>query len=209
MCNASRAICYDRFGPSIGLTKAFLGKEAAERLTTILRESLAQGRGRSFSLADGVECLRETGPCTADGEMHESLSAILYEPAQKPSNRTPDQADILGIDWQWQATRYSNDTTAEPKDPARYRLRLEADGTVRITADCNQAGGRYRIEGHRIVIEIMHSTMAAFEPGSLEAIFLRDLAAAAIYFMRQGDLYLDLKFDSGTMVFRRGNGTER
>src|ERR1700704_4988467 len=39
VCNHERAICYDRYGASIGLTEAFLGHVAAERLTTNLRNS--------------------------------------------------------------------------------------------------------------------------------------------------------------------------
>jgi heat shock protein HslJ len=92
---------------------------------------------------------------------------------------------------------------ARPADPAQYRLRLQPDGTLRARVDCNQAGGVYRISGSSIVIEVTHSTMAACEPGSLDRTFLRDLGAAAIYFMRQGKLYLDLKYDSGTMEFGR------
>ena len=45
--------------------------------------------------------------------------------------------------------------------------------------------------------------MAACEPGSLDRIFLRDLNAVAIYFIRQGKFYLDLKYDTGTMEFGR------
>jgi len=33
--------------------------------------------------------------------------------------------------------------------------------------------------------------------------FRRDLGAAAIFFMRQGRLFLDLKYDTGTMEFGR------
>ena len=43
--------------------------------------------------------------------------------------------------------------------------------------------------------------MAACPPGSLETNFLKDLGAAAIYFIREEILYIDLKYDSGTMAF--------
>jgi len=32
---------------------------------------------------------------------------------------------------------------------------------------------------------------------------LRDLNAAAIYFMREGHLHIDLKYDTGTMKFSK------
>jgi hypothetical protein len=45
------------------------------------------------------------------------------------------------------------------------------------------------------------STMAACEPGSLEDEFVRNLTAATISFFKDGDLYLDLTADTGTMQF--------
>jgi len=45
--------------------------------------------------------------------------------------------------------------------------------------------------------------MAACEEGSLEDQFTRDLTAGAIWFLKDGDLYIDLKYDSGTMKLSR------
>ena len=110
-------------------------------------------------------------------------------------------ADIVGVVWKWQRSRYGNDTQSAPPDPARYTLQLLPDGTISLQADCNRVGGVYRLEDRQITIEITHSTMAACPPGSLEQDYLRDLSAAAIYFIKDGVLYLDLKYDSGTMEF--------
>ena len=35
--------------------------------------------------------------------------------------------------------------------------------------------------------------------GSLEEQFVRDLTAGALFFLKEGDLYIDLKYDTGTM----------
>ncbi len=136
------------------------------------------------------------------GVVDETLTAVLYGPRPAGSRRAEASA-VIGVDWQWLASRYNNDTEARPADPGRYRLRLEPDGSVRVRVDCNQAGGRYRIEGSVIAIEVTHATLAACEPGSLDQTFRRDLGAAVIYFMRQGRLFLDLKHDTGTMEFGR------
>lgn len=203
VCNAARGICYDRFGPSIGLTEAFLGKAAAERLTAVLRQApRSSGPGVLFSPADGVECLGEAGPCRVGGAVHEGLTAVLYGP-WPPRVRSAEAAAAVGVDWQWRGTRYNNDTAARPADPMRYRLRLEPDGSLRVQADCNGAGGTYRLAQSQIALVISHSTMAACPPGSLERVFLRDLAAAGVYFVREGRLFLDLKYDTGTMEFGR------
>jgi heat shock protein HslJ len=204
VCNPERAICYDWYGPSIGLTEAFLGKAAADRLTATLREYPADHRpGAVFFPAEGVECVRETGPCRVGGDPHTALTAVLYGPWPERAARGAEVRAILAIDWQWLGTRYNNHTEVRPAEPARYTLRLEPDGSVRVQADCNGAGGQYRLEESRIRIEITHSTMAACEPGSLDGVFLRDLPAAGVYFMKNGRLFIDLKYDTGTMEFTR------
>jgi heat shock protein HslJ len=203
VCNSQRGACFDRFGPSIGLTEAFLGADAARGLTTVLRGSPPDRSPEAeFSPVDNVTCRRETGPCRVGDAVHEALTAVLYG-AHPARTRSAETAAVVGVEWKWVASRYNNDTEARPADPAQYRLRLQPDGTLRARVDCNQAGGVYRISGRSIVIEVTHSTMAACEPGSLDRTFLRDLGAAAIYFMRQGKLFLDLKYDTGTMEFGR------
>jgi hypothetical protein len=50
-------------------------------------------------------------------------------------------AGITGVVWQWQQTRYNNDQNAEPDNPSRYTIAFQPDGSLRIRADCNRAGG--------------------------------------------------------------------
>lgn len=203
VCHREHGVCFDRDGPSIGLTEAFLGARLVERLTAALREApWSAGPGIPFSPVEGVECFGETGPCGVGGGVHEGLTAVLYGP-RPARDRSAEAAVVVGLDWQWLGTRYNNDTEARSADPARYLLRLEPDGSLAIQADCNRAGGQYRIEESRITIEVTHSTMAACEPGSLERVFLRDLSAASVYFLRRGRLFLDLRYDTGTMEFGR------
>jgi len=111
--------------------------------------------------------------------------------------------DIIGVTWKWQQSRYNNDTEAKPQDPSRYTIAFRPNGALNIRADCNRAGGKYTIQKSRLAVEVTHSTRAACPTDSLEQTFLRDLNSAAIYFIREGDLYIDLKYDSGTMKFSR------
>ncbi len=203
VCHSQRGVCFDRFGPSIGLTEAFLGPAAAHALTTALRDTRPDhGPDAQFSPGDNIACRRETGPCRIGGVVHEALTAVLYGP-RPVGSRSAEASAVIGVEWKWLASRYNNDTEARPADPTRYRLRLEPDGTVRARVDCNQAGGRYRIDGSVMTIELTHATLAACEPDSLDQAFRRDLGAAAIYFVREGKLYIDLKYDTGTMEFGR------
>lgn len=114
-----------------------------------------------------------------------------------------ERSEITGIVWKWQQTQYNNDTKAVPSDPGRYTLRLLPDDQTHIQADCNSGGGVYTLKDSQIRIEITHTTMAACPPGSLDRAYIRDLNAAVIYFFEGYDLYLDLKYDTGTMKFSR------
>ena len=110
---------------------------------------------------------------------------------------------ITGSVWQWAQTLYNNDREVLPKGPKNYTVEFLDNGVLTVKADCNQKGGIYSIRDKRLSIEITHSTMAACPEGSLEDEFVRGLSGAAIYFIRDGDLYIDLKYDTGTMRFSR------
>jgi len=118
------------------------------------------------------------------------------------ARRAADQT-LIGTTWKWQQTLYNNDTKSIPPNPDHYTLKLLLDGQVNIRADCNCGGGVYKLDGSRISIEITHTTRAACPPGSLEQRYIRDLNAAAVYFMEGDFLYIDLKYDTGTMKFTR------
>ena len=115
----------------------------------------------------------------------------------------PDTEDISGTVWKWQQTRYNNDQQSVPDDPSSYTVTFNTDGTLNIRADCNRGGGSYSIEAKRISIEVTHTTRAMCPPESLDQTFIKDLNASKIYFFSDGNLYVDLKYDTGTMKFAR------
>ena len=133
------------------------------------------------------------------------ILASLLLPLQAVTSAASDDntTTIVGILWKWQRTAYNNDTRAEPPDPSRYTILLVPDGRLSVHLDCNAGGGRYTLDGSSLTLEVTHTTMAACPPGSLDQQFMKDLAAARIAFMRDGNLYLDLMYDSGTMKFAR------
>lgn len=110
---------------------------------------------------------------------------------------------ITGEAWQWVQTLYNNDTRTVPAKQDNYTVRFLENGNISVKADCNQKGGTYSLEGKKLSVKITHSTMAACETGSLEDQFVRDLMGAAVFFLKDGELYIDLKYDSGTMKFSR------
>lgn len=110
---------------------------------------------------------------------------------------------LSGPVWQWMQTLYSDDRKVVPENPVNYTVQFEEDGTLNVKSDCNQKGGTYSVSPGKktLSIEISHSTMAFCPEGSLEDEFVKGLSAAVIYFFKDRDLYIDLKYDSGTMRF--------
>lgn len=121
-----------------------------------------------------------------------------------PVNDQGTPADPLsGAQWQWVHTLYNNDKKLVPSKPENYTIQFQEGGLVAVKADCNVKGGQFTADGSQLSITITHSTMAACEPGSLENEFVRNLEASAIFFFREGELYIDLMYDTGTMRFSR------
>lgn len=112
-------------------------------------------------------------------------------------------AALVGPVWQWVETLYNNDTMARPPRPENYTVQFGADGTVNVRADCNRKGGRFSGSEQQIAIEVTHSTRAACPADSLEGQFVRDLTGSAIWFLKDGDLYIDIKYDTGTMRLKQ------
>ena len=132
----------------------------------------------------------------------------LVETSSEVVGRVEASEDTLaGPVWQWQGSQYNNDTEAVPPDPSQYTIQFNDDGTVAVQADCNRGTGTFTADDSSISIEMMTTTLAACPEGSLEQEYLRDLGGAAIYFFQDGDLFLDIQMDSGTMRFSASDST--
>ena len=109
---------------------------------------------------------------------------------------------VVGKSWAWQGTLYNNDTELKPDDPSVYTLELTEDGQVLVRADCNSLAGEYTLsEDGTIAIELPTDALSDCGEASPADEFVNDLNNAAIYFLSDGALYIDLKFDTGTMQF--------
>lgn len=130
---------------------------------------------------------------------------LLLAPTHAATLKSGDgkTTTIGGIVWKWQRTVFNNDTEAVPPDPSRYTILVMPEGHLSVKIDCNAGGGRYTLDDSSLTLKLTHATTAACAPGSLADRFMKDLAGARIAFMRDGNLYLDLMYDTGTMKFAR------
>lgn len=103
--------------------------------------------------------------------------------------------------WSWQQTQMNDGALFRPAKPEQYQLRFLPDGTLAIQADCNRAHAQYRLEESRLHLELGPTTLMACGDDSLGDRFLTQLGGASLVFVQDGQLFIDLKFDSGTMKF--------
>jgi heat shock protein HslJ len=112
-----------------------------------------------------------------------------------------DPGAITGITWEWVSTTTPVEQTVVP-EPGRYAILLQTDGQLQARFDCNRGGGKYEIGEGRLSFGPLTSTRMACPEDSLDAPFMRDLERVTSFFVRDGELYLEMPMDSGTLRFR-------
>jgi heat shock protein HslJ len=105
--------------------------------------------------------------------------------------------------WTWIEARYNDGRTITPAQRDKFTLAFSTDTTFSATTDCNNVRGGYSVSEGKIAFgENMVSTRK-YCAGSQEQAFTTLLRQAQRYhFTSKGELVLDLKFDSGSVVFR-------
>lgn len=114
----------------------------------------------------------------------------------------PARMTLSMATWNWISTIYSNDKVVTPKKEKVFTLTFKNDGTFSATTDCNRMSGSYTTKGKEISFSKIATTLMYCE-GSQEAEFGKMLGEVQSYhFTSKGELIFDLKFDSGTFIFR-------
>ena len=121
----------------------------------------------------------------------------LYPVAQ----RSTDPQLVLNRVWQWEATTTPVEKIHVP-NPEHYTIRLQDEGRVQALFHCNRGGGSYKISAGMLSFGPLMSTRMACPEGSLDGPFMRDLQRVTSFFIDNDHLYLELPYDSGTMIFR-------
>ena len=134
-------------------------------------------------------------PCASADHYLRVVSDVATVPTGTPS--------LTSKPWKWVSALYNDGTEIKPKKPDAFVLTFKSDGTFGASTDCNGVGGKYSIGANStITFSDMISTLMYCE-GSNEQDFTKILSTTSGYhFGPAGELVLDLKFDSGTAVFK-------
>ena len=119
-----------------------------------------------------------------------------------PPSEEPEAAadSLLSHSWQW--VSFTNPAEQYDIDmPENYVLTFYEDNTLTIVADCNTVLGEFTDDAGALTITPGPSTLAACPPESRSDRFVQLLEGAARYFFEDGNLYIDLMVDGGTLTF--------
>lgn len=104
--------------------------------------------------------------------------------------------------WIWVKTQMNDGKITTPKKADAFTLTFNKNGGLNVTTDCNSIGGKYTVKGNTLTFSQMMSTMMYCD-GSQEQEFGGMLNEVGSYlFTNKGELILEIKMDSGTMIFR-------
>jgi heat shock protein HslJ len=132
-----------------------------------------------------------------------SLLLILVFVLAACGGQSEGSESIVGTTWHWQAfLDMADENNITVSNPENYTLTLMDDGTANIQADCNQVTWMYELDGSSLTFNTLGpSTLAMCPEGSLDTQYLERLGNTATFVLSEGQLFLNLKFDSGNMVF--------
>ncbi|MHB1330357.1 MAG: META domain-containing protein [Minisyncoccota bacterium] len=106
--------------------------------------------------------------------------------------------------WVWVSALYNDGREVLPKKGSNFTLTFGTDGKFIAGTDCNSVGGSYVVDEEMggVSFSNIFSTKMYCE-GSQEMEFIKLLEGTQGYHItREGELILNLKFDSGSVVFR-------
>ncbi len=135
-----------------------------------------------------------------------------YGTASNNSNMTTNQTiseapensatGLTSKKWIWVNTKMNDGAVTTPSKPGAFAATFQADGRVVANTDCNNGNGAYTLGAdNSLTIGPLASTMMFCE-GSTEGAYFQQLQNVGSYKIDNGQLWLMLKYDSGTMIFQ-------
>ncbi len=113
----------------------------------------------------------------------------------------------FGLTWEWLDFTSPVEKVVAAA-PERYTVQFGRDGSIALRADCNRGTGTVAyLPDRRLELKPIAMTRAMCPPDSQSDRFVKEVGRATSYFIRNGELYMELPMDSGVLRFRRGYAT--
>jgi len=174
------------------------------------------GESGILDITLGPSTLAACGPDSIDTEFTRALSNaslyffqdgdlfidLIYDSGTMQLSPADEEMALIGPVWELEQIQYNDDTLLVADPPENYTVEFMADGGVAIQADCNQGRGEFSTDDSSLDITVGALTRAACPPGSISNEFVQALDGAVIYFFQDGKLFMDIRYDTGTMRFR-------
>ncbi|NTU78417.1 MAG: META domain-containing protein [Chloroflexales bacterium] len=103
--------------------------------------------------------------------------------------------------WQWVTFKGPTEIIATISTTPDYTLTFNADGSLAVKADCNQAVGSYQAADGTLTLTLGPVTAAACGKNSYSERLLKLLPSAALYRFDGNDLVIELMADGGRLTF--------
>ena len=189
-----------------------------ESLQLFLIDTSLKDQGASVSVSDKVYGIPNTHsyiykipenlkPGTYElqigGETSNRFEIVAPRVAENPDGEAdPSRMKLDMTTWAWIEALYNDERVVTPKKAGTFTLTFANDNTFKASTDCNQMGGTYTTKDNQLTFSSIYMTKMACE-GSQEIEFKQLLQNTSSYhFTGRGQLILDLKFDSGSVIFR-------
>ena len=193
---------------ALATDRGYVGSEALYIGDRIAPQSVEKGEGKLIVVNYADRTFRE--PFTVPPSVGKSLK-LMFDPVAMQFGEVvqdfegeadPSRMSLGMKTWTWISALYNDETELKPKGSKPFTLKFGTDGKFSATTDCNSMGGSYAADATTISFSNIYSTKMFCE-GSQEREFASLLETASGYhFTSKGELILDLKFDSGSAVFK-------
>jgi heat shock protein HslJ len=119
------------------------------------------------------------------------------------SNVAPANAEnqLLDTTWALVEIQSMDDSVATPPAGKTYSVKLIADGSVAVQADCNSGMGSYSHEGSSLEFGPMATTRMFCGPDGFDNRFLQGLGFVRSYILNDGKLYMATMADGAILEF--------
>lgn len=115
----------------------------------------------------------------------------------------PDMMTLDMQTWRWIKAIYNNDTELAPNDAEAFTITFREGKAFSATTDCNNLSGTYEVQGSKITFGENIAMTKKFCKDSQEQEFASLFGEIqSFFFTSRGELVFELKFDSGSVIFR-------